>query len=266
MNSPPGAAAPLSGLKVVVTRAADQAGGFVGRLKSAGAEVVEFPTIQTVPPESTEEMDEAIRGLSGFDYALFTSVNAVKFFLGRMAELGVTTDALKGMKLITVGPKTAAALEELGLTPDITPEEFKAEGVLAALEGCELSGRRVLFPRAETAREAIIDGLKARGAEVVLVVAYRTVPPKVDPGYVRELFAEGGVSAITFTSSSTVKNFVSIVGSEVIGYLKDVCVACIGPVTADTCREMGVPVCVIPTDYTVDALFEALVEHFRRRV
>ncbi len=256
---------PLLGRKIVVTRAAEQAGGFVGMLRSAGAEVVEFPTIETVPPESYEDLDSAIHGLSGFDYALFTSVNAVKFFVRRMRELGRDVKELAGIKLIAVGPRTAREIEALGLSLSVTPREYKAEGVLEALKSHDLRGRRVLFPRAEVAREVLPDELAGRGAEVVVAVAYRTVAPKVDPVYVRRLFTAEGVSAVTFTSSSTVKNFVEIVGEGARGYLKGVCVACIGPVTADTCKEMGIDVCLVPKDYTVDALMLAITEYFGRR-
>jgi len=257
---------PLSGLTVVVTRATDQAGGFAARLKSAGAAVVEFPTIQTVPPESWDEVDRAIEGLGGFDYALFTSANAVKFFMRRMDELGKRPADMGGLRLVAVGPQTARELESFGLKLAVVPAEFKAEGVLAALESTDLAGMRFLFPRAETAREVLPERLRERGAEVRMVVAYRTVAPKVEPEYIRRLFTEGGVSAITFTSSSTVKNFVEIAGKEVLQYLKGVCVACIGPVTAQTCKEMDIPVCLVPRDYTVDALLDGLIEHFGRRV
>lgn len=256
---------PLSGLKVVVTRASEQSGGFVSRLRAAGAEVVEFPTIETVPPESYDELDGAIGALSGFDYVIFTSANAVKFFFRRMRELGRAAGELAGLKLVAVGPKTAAELAAHGLKAGIVPAEFKAEGVLAALSSEDLRGRRILFPRAEVAREILPGKLRELGAEVVVAVAYRTVKPDVDPAYVRGLFAGGGVSAVTFTSSSTVKNFLDIVGEEVSEYLRGVCVACIGPVTANTCVEAGIPVTVMPSDYTVDALLLALTEYFGRR-
>ena len=257
-------AGPLSGRKVLVTRAADQAGSLVRGLKSSGAEVVEFPTIQTVPPGSWEELDRAIKGLSGFDYAVFTSVNALTYFMRRLTELGLGKDALAGLKLIAVGPKTADSLKAKGLRADIVPREFKAEGVAEALSGVDIKGKRFLYPRAETAREVLPEMLRARGAEVVVAVAYRTVKPDVDKASVARLLG-GGFSAVTFTSSSTVRNFVEIVGPEAIGFLNGVCVACIGPVTKKTCEEMGISVTVVPEDYTVDALLDALTGYFGRR-
>jgi len=256
---------PLTGRKVIVTRATEQASGFASMLRLAGAEVVEFPTIETVPPESYDGLDQAIGGLSGFDYALFTSANAVRFLAARMGELGHDVRELAGLELIAVGPKTAREIEALGLRLSVTPDEYKAEGVLDALSSRDLSGKRVFFPRAEVAREVLPEKLAERGAEVVVAVAYRTVAPRVDPAYVRELFKDGGVSAVTFTSSSTVRNFVEMVGEGAKGYLKGVCVACIGPVTAQTCREMGIDVTVVPRDYTVDALLLELTEYFGRR-
>jgi uroporphyrinogen-III synthase len=256
---------PLSGIRVVVTRAAGQAAGFVGMLKQAGAEVVEFPTIQTMPPESYEALDAALKSLSGFDFVIFTSANALDFFLTRLAFLGGSASVLGRMKVIAVGPKTASALKAKGITPDIVPGEFKAEGVIAALEPFDIRGKRFLYPRAEAAREVIPEELRKRGAVVESVVCYRTVLPKVDPAYITELFRGGGETVLTFTSSSTVKNFMEVAGGSARDYLKGVAVACIGPVTAKTCEEEGLEVTVMPDDYTVDALFLALTEYYGRR-
>lgn len=256
---------PLSGKRVVVTRATDQASGFAEMLVSAGAEVVEFPTIQTVPPESYDEVDRAVGELAGFDFVVFTSANAVKFFFRRLAELGKDARGLSGMKVVAVGPKTAAELMANGLEADIVPREFKAEGVIEALRPFDMSGKRVLFPRAEVAREVLPEKLREMGAEVVLAVVYRTVLPKADAEHILRLFREGGVSALTFTSSSTVRNFMAMAGDGVREHIKGVCVACIGPVTAQTCKELGLPVTVVPEDYTVDALLGALTEYFGRR-
>ena len=261
----PAVGRPLAGRKVVVTRAAEQSGGFAAMLKSAGAEVVVFPTIETVQPESTGALDRAIGSLPRFDYIIFTSANAVKFFFRRLHDLGRDVRELSGVRVVVVGPKTAKELEVYGLRPDVSPTEFKAEGVLDALSAHDLSGKKILFPRAEVAREVLPEKLTERGAEVVVAVAYRTVKPSVDPAYINRLFTEGGVSALTFTSSSTVRNFVEIIGEELKGYLAGVCVVCIGPVTADTCRELGIPVTLVPDDYTVDAMLQALTDYFKRR-
>lgn len=259
------ASGPLAGRKVVVTRATEQAGGFVRMLRSAGADVVEFPTIKIVPPASWDGVDAAIAGLSGFGYVLFTSANAVRYFMDRLAELGHDPGELGGHGIIVVGPRTAAELNKYGLEPTVTPSEFKAEGVVEELAKLDMRDARVLFPRAEVAREVLPESLEGMGAVVVVAVSYRTVAPDVAPDYVRGLFADGGVSAITFTSSSTVENFVKVAGKGYRQLLEGVCVACIGPVTADTCRELGLSVAVMPKEYTVEALLRELTDYFGRR-
>ncbi|HLB25978.1 MAG TPA: uroporphyrinogen-III synthase [Nitrospirota bacterium] len=254
---------PLSGIRVVVTRAKGQSGGFAGMLKDAGAEVVEFPTIETVPPESWDALDAAIEKVSGFDFVIFTSVNAICFLLGRMAELGRDASALKIPKLVAVGPKTAAALESKGLKADIVPAEFKAEGVVEALTPYGVRGRKALYPRAEAARDVLPASLREMGAQVEAPVAYRTVSPEVDKGFLDKIF-DGRETVLTFTSSSTVKNFIEVAGERAKRCLDKMTVACIGPVTARTCEEAGLPVSVVPAEYTVDALFLALTEHFNK--
>jgi len=174
-------------------------------------------------------------------------------------------DRLEDVGIVVVGPKTAEMLGEYGLKPSVVPDEFVAEGVVAELEKLELKGKRFLFPRAEVAREVLPERLRELGAEVVVATAYRTVMPDVDPAEVERIFRSGGISAITFTSSSTVSNFAKMIGDKYRDYLKGVAVACIGPVTRKTCEELGIDVAVMPEDYTVDALFDALVKHVKRR-
>jgi len=259
-----GSTRPLEGFSVVVTRAVEQAGGLSARLRDAGARVIEFPTIMTVPPDDYGPVDSAIDGLDGFDFVIFTSVNALRYFAERAAEKGVAMSRLSGLGIVVVGPKTAEMLHEYGLKPTVMPREFVAEGVMAELEKMELRGKRFLFPRAEVAREVIPDRLTELGAEVVVTTVYRTVMPEVDPEETRRIF-ESGIDAITFTSSSTVGNFARMVGDKYKEYLQEVAVACIGPATRKTCEGLGIDVSVMPDEYTVDALFDALVQHVKRR-
>jgi uroporphyrinogen III methyltransferase/synthase len=164
-----------------------------------------------------------------------------------------------------VGPKTAEALEEYSLRADLVPAEFKAEGVLAALGGVQVKGRRFLIPRAKVAREVIPDRLRELGAEVTVATAYENVMPRADADRVRKLFREKKIAAVTFTSSSTVNNFVEMVGkSEYKSLMHGVVVACIGPVTAKTAEEYGMTVDIMPKDYTIPALVEAMVEYYRK--
>ena len=253
----------LTGKTVVVTRAMDQSGPFAGMLEGEGARVIEFPTIKTIPTADPAALDACIDVLDSFDYVIFTSVNALVFFLERLREKGGDIGRLSKAGLIAVGPKTAREMEVRGLKPSIVPAEFKAEGVLEALDKEDLQGKRFFYPRAEVAREVLPDELRRRGAEVMVAAAYSTVVPEADPEVIDGLLS-GGISAVTFTSSSTVKNFVEMLGGKAVDCLRGVCVACIGPVTAQTCRELGIAVSVMPDEYTVDALFLSLKDYFTK--
>ena len=257
---------PLFGKRVVVTRSREQASVFAEQLIDQGAKPIELASIDVVPPSSWDELDAALDALATYHWLIFTSANAVKFFFLRMRERGMDIRSLKGVQICAVGPKTAEALEVYSLRADLVPEEFKAEGVLAALGGGQVKGRRFLIPRAKVAREVIPDRLRELGAEVTVATSYENVRPDADVARVRKLFGEKKISVVTFTSSSTVHNFVEMIGpSEYKKLMDGVVVACIGPVTAKTAEEYGMQVHIMPKDYTIPALVEALVEHFRKR-
>jgi uroporphyrinogen III methyltransferase / synthase len=254
---------PLFDKRIVVTRAREQASAFADRLIDLGAAVIELPTIEVVPPASWDELDAALGAVEGFDWIIFTSANAVRFFMKRLKDLGKDLRQLKGVNLCVVGPKTAEALESFGLRADLTPAEFKAEGVVAALGGVVVRGLKFLIPRAKVAREVIPDRLRELGAEVVVATAYENVRPAADAGRVLKLLEENKISAVTFTSSSTVHNFVEILGrKEYKTLLNGAAVACIGPVTAKTAEEYGIRTDIMPTEYTVPALVDAMTEYF----
>ena len=256
---------PLFGKRVVVTRSRDQASVFAEMLIDRGATTIEFPTIDVVPPASWDELDRAIQGIESYDWIIFTSANAVKFFMERLRGLGKDLRILKGVNICTVGPKTAESLESFGLRADLIPAEFKAEGVLAALGGANIKGKKVLVPRAKKARELIPDKLREQGAEVTVATAYENVRPAADMERVKKMFEERKISAVTFTSSSTVHNFVEILGQkEYIKLIDGVQVACIGPVTAKTAEEYGMKVDIMPKDYTIPALVDAMVEFYKK--
>lgn len=255
---------PLFGKRVVVTRSRDQASVFADMLIDLGATTIEFPAIDVVPPDSWDELDSAIGKIETYHWVLFTSANAVKYFMDRLRGLGKDLRMLKGVNICAVGPKTAEALEQYGLRADLVPEEFKAEGVLAALGGVKVKGRKFLIPRAKKAREIIPDKLREQGAEVTVATAYQNVRPASDADRIRKLFEEKKIAAVTFTSSSTVHNFVEILGQK--GYktlLEGVIVACIGPVTAKTAEEYGMKADIMPQEYTIPALVDAMVEYFK---
>lgn len=257
---------PLFGKRIVVTRSRDQASIFAEMLIDRGATTIEFPTIDVVPPSNWQELDNAISGIENFSWIIFTSANAIRFFFERLRALDKDMRQLKGVNICVVGPKTAEALGSYGLKPDLVPSEFKAEGVLAALGGTKVRGQKFLIPRAKVAREIIPDKLREQGADVTVATAYENVRPSADLDRLQKLFEEKKVTAVTFTSSSTVHNFIEIVGKkEYKKLIEGVKIACIGPVTAKTAEEYGLKTDIMPREYTIPALVDAMVEFFAKK-
>lgn len=257
---------PLFGTGMLVTRAADQAGEFAAMLAVQGARVYECPTIELVPAGESAALDEAMLHLGSFDWIILTSCNAVRIFFDRLHALGRDTRAFGGCRVCAVGPKTAAALAEHGIRPDLIPGEYKAEGVIDAFTSLGVAGERFLFPKADRARDVIPDGLKKLGAQVVAPVLYRNVTPEAVPPSVLQALEERHIDCATFTSSSTVTNLASLLGeNRMLHLLKDVAIAAIGPVTAATCRELGLPVDIEPKEYTLAAMTEEIVRHFSQQ-
>lgn len=255
---------PLSGRRIVVTRAREQQGDFAELLQGYGAEVVECPTIAFLPPEDWEALDQALDRIDSYDWAIFTSANGVRFFLGRLQARGKDVRVLDGIKVAAIGPATAATLQEAGLTAHLVPAEYRAEAVLEAL-GNDLGGMRFIIPRAAEAREVLPVGLRERGAEVEVVPVYRTVPVADESETVLALLQAGRIDAVTFTSSSTVVSFVeAFPGEDLPALFKGVTIACIGPVTAETAGRYGLRADVIPSTFTIPGLAEALVAHISR--
>ncbi|MEK6726466.1 MAG: uroporphyrinogen-III C-methyltransferase [Deltaproteobacteria bacterium] len=253
---------PLFGKRIVVTRAREQASDFAEILEREGACVVEFPTIRIVPPASWDAIDSAIERLGSYHWAIFTSVNGVKYFIERLKATGRDVRALKGIKLCAIGPKTASDIEELGLRLDFVPKEYRAEGILEGLG--DVKGMRILIPRAEVAREILPDELVRMGAVVDVVTAYKTVRPEGKREDIMDLFNQGKIDAVTFASSSTVTNFLQMFDEGVgIKFLKDVKVASIGPITAETASKHGIKTAIMPKNYTIPALAEAIVDYYR---
>ncbi|MFN8544011.1 MAG: uroporphyrinogen-III C-methyltransferase [Candidatus Binatia bacterium] len=254
---------PLFGRRIVITRPRAQAGSLAQRLEDQGAETILFPTIAIAPPADAAALDRAVASAGGYDWIVFTSVNGVRAFLDRLAALGRDVRELAGVRLAAIGPETAAELERHLLRPAVVPATYVAEGLLAALAGEDLRDRRVLLPRAAGARAILPETLAARGARVDEVIAYRAVvPPEIDAGAMQAALAAGTIDAVTFTSSSTVRNFVQLVGADLLCGERPV-VACIGPVTAATARAAGLRVAVEAPTHTAAVLAEALATHFR---
>ncbi|SHE88359.1 uroporphyrinogen III methyltransferase / synthase [Desulfacinum infernum DSM 9756] len=253
---------PLFGRTVLVTRARQQASDFKRLLEEKGARCVEFPTIRIAPPESWEPLDRALSELQTYDWVIFTSVNGVRFFMERLFEAGKDVRALAGVKLAAIGPKTAEALEARGLRLDVVPGEYRAEGILQAMGADSVQGARILLPRAKVARDVLPETLRKWGALVDVVPAYETVLPTEGADRVAEMLREGRVDVVTFTSSSTVTNFLHVFEAhDPLKLLEKTTVACIGPITADTARGRGVPVHVVAEEYTIPGLVQALCDY-----
>jgi uroporphyrinogen III methyltransferase / synthase len=254
---------PLSGRRIIVTRAADQAGEFTSMLSSRGATVLECPTINLIPPTDWAEFDSAVGKLADFNWLVLTSVNAVRFFFQRLQTLGFDARVFGQCKVCAVGPKTAEAIAEHGIRPDLIPLDYKAESIVSEFARRGISGQRILFPRADRAREIIPHGLEDLGAFVTAPVIYRNIlPERLCPETLLAL-EKRCVDCITFTSSSTAHNMADLLGADLLAdMLKGVAVASIGPVTSQTCRDLGLKVDIEPQEYTLTALTTAIQEHF----
>ena len=256
---------PLFGKRIVVTRARKQASGFLKELSRLGAQCLEFPTIEVAPPLSWEELDRSLEELEGYQWLLFTSVNGVKYFLARLKSLGKDVRDLKGLKIGAIGPKTAEIWQKIGITPDLMPDEYRAEAVVSCFEKHVIKGIRILLPRAEKAREILPEELRKMGADIDVVPAYRTIMPEYDTVRVREMLARGDIDMVTFTSSSTVTNFVEMFkdsAQELKIWMDRLAIACIGPITAKTAEENGFTTNLVPPEYTIESLTESIVQHF----
>ena len=246
---------PLFGRRIVVTRAQPQAAALAADLRRRGAEAIELPAIEFEPPEDLDRLARAAAGVGLYDWVVFTSPTGVARFFEHLRDARV----LGGVQVAAIGPGTAEALADRNIAADLVPEQYVAEALLEALldEVGPGGPGRMLIPRAETARDVLPDGLAAAGWDVDVVPTYRTVAPAPDPA-AAALLAEAEV--ITFTSSSTVTNFVDTYGADAAPKV----VATIGPITTATARDQGLEVAIEATDHTVDGLVTALETFFTR--
>ncbi len=291
---------PLAGKRVLITRTREQASALNERLRSAGASCVEFPTIQVVPPQDWGELDAALQRLyapqeESYDWLILTSANGVKIFFQRLEQLGYRSEDLQSkqhVRIATVGPATVAALERYHVQADLVPEEYVGEGVITALlkdaeqRGTSLIGQRILLARAADARKVLVADLQQAGALVDEVVAYYKFPVASNDAQGQEvlrLLRNHQLDILTFTSSSTVRNFVvwlsregagppPQVGTDGIGItltvpdsplslLRETRIASIGPITSQTVRELGLHVDIEAKEFTIDGLVDAIVKH-----
>lgn len=254
---------PLEGWRILVSRAREQAGKLSDGLRAAGAEVMEIPFIEIRPPRSYKCMDDGLRLVSEYEWLILTSVNGVQALFARMEKLGIPKRRLLPLNIVAIGPATRAAIEKEGLQVAVTPKEYVAESVVEALHS-KVKGKRVLLCRAKIARDVIPRELRALGAFVDVVEAYETVIPAASRVKLRRVLREGlnRPHAITFTSSSTVKNYVSLLGirSGKSKLVQGVLNASIGPVTSDTLRDYELTVDIQANEYTIPGLIGALCD------
>ncbi len=239
----------LAGKTILITRAASQSAELRSRLEDLGARVIECPTIHIVPPKSWKPVDEAIRRLNTYQWLLFTSANAVEQFMDRMGQ------RRPSIPIAVVGSATAAKLQEWGLKPSLVPKEFRAEGLLEAFPQ-NLVGTRILFPRAEVARELLPEELRIRGATVDIVTVYRTV--KAFSGNIGEILETERVDCIIFTSPSTIPDDLHTLPAGTA-------LAVIGPVTREAAQLLGLKPDIVPVQSTVPALIDAIQIYFSTR-
>ncbi len=251
---------PLFGKKIVITRARAQASDLVTRLNRLGAHCIEIPTIRITPPEDLRPMQEAIQKITDYQWLVLTSVNGVKYFFDTLFAMGKDVRALGHLKFACIGPVTKEKLAGFGIISDILPETYRAESVVDAFKNTGIKGQRVLLPRARLARTILPEELARMGAEVDEVTAYETVLDDAGKQTLIAMLKDREIDGVTFTSSSTVSNFMSLLDKEDgPRLLKDVTIASIGPITSDTARSLGLEVDIEAKAYTIQGLVDALV-------
>ena len=267
MKAPPKKGAPLAGVRVLVGRARRQASALSAALRTVGAQVIEIPFIEIRPPSSYQALDTALKQISEYHWLILTSVNGAEALATRMKKLDVDSKNLSHLKIAAIGPSTRIATEKMGLKVSVVPQKYVAESVVETLQG-KVQGRRVLLVRAAVARDVIPRELRKMGAIVDVAEAYQTVLPDSSVGKLQAVMADDKrrPQVVTFTSSSTVRNFVELLGGRrrqphVNNLLDGVRLASIGPITSSTLREFGLPVHIEAEEYTIAGLTRAILEH-----
>jgi uroporphyrinogen-III synthase len=258
---------PLAGVRVLVGRARQQASALSSQLQALGAIVIEIPFIEIRPPRSYQALDTALKQISEYDWLILTSINGVEALAARMKELKIEPGKLAGIKVVTIGPSTRSATENMGLRVSVVPQKYVAESVVESLRG-KVEGERVLLVRAAVARDVIPRELRKMSATVDVVQAYQTVIPDSSMKTLQAAMADikRRPHVVTFTSSSTVRNFVALLGGRERpphtsnNLLGGVRLASIGPITSATLREFGLPVHVEAEEYTIAGLTRAILK------
>ncbi|HUU41177.1 MAG TPA: uroporphyrinogen-III C-methyltransferase [Desulfatiglandales bacterium] len=255
---------PLFGKTILVTRPEDQAQEFAKSLSDFGARCLLFPAIKITPPLNWKELDSAIECLSEYNWILFTSANGVRYFFERLNAAKKDARQLAGIKIGVIGPNTSKALMDRRISPDLVPEKYWAEGIMEEFKGIPMRGKKVLLPRPVNARDYLPKTLRDLGAVVHEVEAYKTVKPEYSEDQMNDLFKEGKIDIITFTSPSAVENFINFFrGNPLYKTISEAKIACIGSITAQKAIEEGLTVAIKPDNYTVDALATAIVDYYK---
>jgi uroporphyrinogen III methyltransferase/synthase len=252
---------PLFGKRILVTRARSQSSELTGLITNLGGEAIEFPVIRIVEPERGELLNAALHQLAEYDWVIFTSVNGVKHFFDRIQKSQLDIRQMYKARLAAIGPKTAAALSDKGLLVKVLPEEYKAEALVEHLRPFVQAGEKILLPRADIARKVLAEELRDMGCDVTEVDAYDTQIDATNAEEIVQMLERGQIDVLTFTSSSTVRNFIQAIGSittEMEPLLQNTQIACIGPITAKTAESLGLRVDVMAKEYTIDGLIEAI--------
>ena len=255
---------PLKNKRILITRPKDQARDFANLVKSRGAEPILFPTIRIVSPQDWKAVDKAVSKMERYNSVIFTSVNGAKRFLQRLKNKRGDCNSLRSLKICAIGPQTAAMIKQFRLRVDIIPKEFRAESLVDSLEKEGIWGKHFLLPRAEKARNVISEEIKKRGGNIDVVAVYRTSKGEGDVKKIKKLFQNREIDVATFTSSSTVKNFVEMLsGNNIADLMKGCIVACIGPITVQTATTMGIRTDIQPDNYTIQGLVDSIIAYFR---
>lgn len=257
---------PLFGKRIMVTRTREQASDLVAGLEEFGANCLEYSTINIKPVDSYDILDEEIERLQEYHWVLFTSLNGVKYFFDRLYKKGLDARDLKGPDIAAVGRSTADLLLHYGIHADLIPSTFTGEGLATSLLDLGVEGRNILIPRALHGREILPETLRGAGAQVTVVPVYQNCPAEGDRETLRDELKKGSIDMVTFTSSSTVRNFLSMIDAkdqeELKALLAGVKIAAIGPITAKTATDNGLEVMVQPEQYTISDMVTAVVEFY----
>lgn len=252
---------PLFGKKILVTRSRSQASKLTTALEELGAECIEAPAIKIVPPvDNYEALDKAIGQLDKYNWLIFTSTNGVEHFWHRLVAGGKDARVLYKARICAIGTATAQALACRGITADVVPERYQAEGIIEALDNELIVGTKILIPRAAEARALLPEALTKAGAQVDVVAAYETVMGDAEAVEIRDSLAKGEIDVVTFTSSSTVKNLLKLIKDTEL--LKEVQLAAIGPITAETMQKNGLTADIVAAEYTIEGLVQSIKEAF----